>query len=76
MTRGDHPERQPLLARAIDAVLTFEAHQRVTYGPIYGDRLQVRIHPHTASAGVIDWGTVSFGPLVFDGGRRAASGAS
>lgn len=36
------------------------------YGPIYVDELQVRIDPQAASVGVIDWGTVSFGPLVFD----------
>jgi Ser/Thr protein kinase RdoA (MazF antagonist) len=40
---GHHPELQPLLARAIDAVRSFEGRQRVTYGPIYGDGLQVRI---------------------------------
>ena len=74
---GRHPELQPLLARAIDAVQTFEARQRVTYGPIYGDGLQVRIDPRDGTVGVIDWGTVSFGPLVFDlalaaeGARRA-----
>ncbi len=61
---GHHPELQPLITRAIDAVRSFEARQRVTYGPIYGDGLQVRINPHDASVGVIDWGTVSFGPLV------------
>jgi Ser/Thr protein kinase RdoA (MazF antagonist) len=47
---GHHPELQPLLTRAIDAVRTFEAHQRVTYGSIYDDGLQVRIDPHAASA--------------------------
>lgn len=77
---GHYPELQPLLTRAIDAVRTFEAHQRVTYGPIYGDGLQMRINSHTASVGVIDWGTVSFGPLVFDlavaaeAARRAGHG--
>jgi Ser/Thr protein kinase RdoA (MazF antagonist) len=74
---GHHPELQPLLTRAVEVVRTFEARQRVTYGPIYGDGLQVRIDPQDGSVGVIDWGTVSFGPLVFDlalsaeGARRA-----
>jgi Ser/Thr protein kinase RdoA (MazF antagonist) len=63
---GCHPELQPLLIRAIDGVRTLESHQHVTYGPIYGDGLQVRIDPRDGSVGVIDWGTVSFGPLVFD----------
>ena len=63
---GRHPELQLLLTRAVDAVRTFEARQRVAYGPIYGDGLQVRIDPRDGSVGVIDWGTVSFGPLVFD----------
>jgi Ser/Thr protein kinase RdoA (MazF antagonist) len=65
-TWGSHPELQPLLIRAIDGVRTFEGHQHITYGPIYGDGLQVRIDPRDGSVGVIDWGTVSFGPLVFD----------
>lgn len=63
---GHHPEPQPLITRAIDAVRKFEARQRVTYGPIYGDGLQVRINPLDDSVGVIDWGTISFGPLLFD----------
>ena len=74
---GHHPELQPLIARAIDGVRSFEGRRRVTYGAMYGDGLQVRINAHDGSVGVIDWGTVSFGPLVFDlalaaeGARRA-----
>jgi Ser/Thr protein kinase RdoA (MazF antagonist) len=74
---GHHPELQPLLTRAIVAVRTFEARQRVTYGATYGDGLQVRIDSRDGTIGVIDWGTISFGPLVFDlalaahGARRA-----
>lgn len=63
---GHHHELQPLITRAIDGVRNFEARQPVTYGPVYGDGLQVRINPNDGSIGVIDWGTVSFGPLVFD----------
>jgi len=63
---GHHPGLQPRITRAIDAVRSFEAQQPVTYGPISGDGLQVRINTNDASVGVIDWGTVSFGPLVFD----------
>jgi Ser/Thr protein kinase RdoA (MazF antagonist) len=74
---GRHPELQSMLIRAIDGIRTFEAHQHVSYGPMYGDGLQVRIDPRDGSVSVIDWGTVSFGPLMFDlalaaeGARRA-----
>jgi Phosphotransferase enzyme family len=63
---GTHPDLQPLIDRAIVAVRGFEASRRVTYGPIYGDGLQLRINPHDGRVGVIDWGTVSYGPLLFD----------
>jgi Ser/Thr protein kinase RdoA (MazF antagonist) len=70
-------ELQPRITRAIDGVRSFEARHPVTYGPIYGDGLQVRINPNDTSVDVIDWGTVSAGPLAFDlalaaeGARRA-----
>jgi hypothetical protein len=36
---GHHPELQPLITRAIDAIRSFEVRQPVTYGHIYGDGL-------------------------------------
>jgi Ser/Thr protein kinase RdoA (MazF antagonist) len=38
----------------------------VTYGPIYGDGLQLRVDGRDGSIGLIDWGTVCRGPLLFD----------
>jgi Ser/Thr protein kinase RdoA (MazF antagonist) len=58
---GTHPDLQPLIDRAIVAVRAFEASHRVTYGPIYDDGLQLRLHPRDGRVGVIDWGTVSYG---------------
>jgi len=63
---GEQPAIQPLIARAVAAVRSVEAAHLVTYGPIYGDRLQVRVRRRDGSVGVIDWGTVSRGPLLFD----------
>jgi Ser/Thr protein kinase RdoA (MazF antagonist) len=63
---GYQPNLQPLVARAVAAVHSFEAQCPVTYGPIYGDGLQVRVSTRDGSIGLIDWGTVSHGPLLFD----------
>ena len=63
---GPQPEIQPLIGRAVAAVRAFEARCPVTYGPIYGDGLQVRVEARSGTVGVIDWGTVSHGPLLFD----------
>ena len=63
---GRQPNVQPSVARAVTAVRSFEAECSVTYGPIYGDGLQVLVDKRDGSIGLIDWGTVSRGPLLFD----------
>jgi Ser/Thr protein kinase RdoA (MazF antagonist) len=63
---GHQPEIEPLIACAVAAVRSFESEYPVTYGPIYGDGLQVRVNGRDGAIGVIDWGTVSRGPLLFD----------
>jgi Ser/Thr protein kinase RdoA (MazF antagonist) len=63
---GCQPGLQAIVARAVAAVRSFEAECPVTYGPIYGDALQVRVDTRDGSIGLIDWGTVSRGPLLFD----------
>jgi Ser/Thr protein kinase RdoA (MazF antagonist) len=63
---GCQPDLQPIVARAVAAVRSFEAERPITYGPIYGDGLQVRGSTRDESIGLIDWGTVSHGPLLFD----------
>jgi Ser/Thr protein kinase RdoA (MazF antagonist) len=60
------PNLQPIITRAVAAVRSFEARCPVTYGPIYGDGLQVRVDTCDGTIGLIDWGTVSRGPLLFD----------
>jgi Ser/Thr protein kinase RdoA (MazF antagonist) len=64
--RACQPEIETLIARAVAAARSFEAKCPVTYGPIYGDRLQVHVNGRDGPIGVIDWGTVSRGPLLFD----------
>jgi Ser/Thr protein kinase RdoA (MazF antagonist) len=60
------PNLQPIITRTVAAVRSFEARCPVTYGPIYGDALQVRVDARDGAIGLIDWGTVSRGPLLFD----------
>ena len=63
---GHQLEIEPLIACAVAAVRSFESECPVTYGPIYGDGLQVRVNGRDGAVVVIDWGTVSRGPLLFD----------
>ena len=76
---GHHPELQPLLIRAIDAVRTFEAHQRVTYGDLWrwapgADRSTRCVSGrHRLGNGQLRAAGVRSGPGL---GSRAASGAS
>lgn len=61
-----HPWLRPLLSRAVNAVRAFEAATPATYGVIYGDGLQVLRNEETGQVGLIDWGAVGWGPLLFD----------
>ena len=54
------------VAAAVDAVRTFEATTAVTYGATYGDGLDIRIDMASGRLGLIDWGVVSWAPLLFD----------
>ncbi|GLV53214.1 hypothetical protein KDH_00690 [Dictyobacter sp. S3.2.2.5] len=55
-----------LLQRAVEAVETFEKRTRVPYGTLYGDSLQALFDRKTHQVGLIDWGAISWGPLLFD----------
>lgn len=55
-----------LLRRAVEAVEAFEVRTQITYGTLYGDSLQVLYDRETHQVGLIDWGTISWGPLLFD----------
>ncbi|WP_201374615.1 phosphotransferase enzyme family protein [Ktedonobacter robiniae] len=55
-----------LLQQAVEAVEAFEKRTQVTYGTLYGDSLQVLYDRETHRVGLIDWGTIGWGPLLFD----------
>jgi Ser/Thr protein kinase RdoA (MazF antagonist) len=61
---------QPGLARLIHETVTtirhFELYHLVTYGVIWGDRMEIMREKETRQVGVIDWGTIEYGPLLFD----------
>lgn len=61
-----HSGLQHLIDRAVRAVQTFESQTHVTYGTIYGDYMEFLCDPTTGQIGLIDWGTVRWGPLLFD----------
>ncbi|HLX39740.1 MAG TPA: phosphotransferase [Ktedonobacteraceae bacterium] len=69
---GEDPDvaAQPGLARLIhrtvEATRNYESHHTVTYGVIWGDRMEIVRERETGHVGVIDWGTIQYGPLLFD----------
>lgn len=61
---------QPGLVRLIDQTVEiiqhYEARHAVTYGVIWGDRMEIVREKDTGRVGIIDWGTIEHGPLLFD----------
>ena len=61
---------QPGLIRSIhqtvEATRNYEFRHTVTYGVIWGDRMEIVREKGTGHIGVIDWGTIEYGPLLFD----------
>ena len=61
---------QPGLARLIretvEAIRRYEVGHAVTYGVIWGDRIEIVHEKETGRVGIIDWGTIEYGPLLFD----------
>jgi Ser/Thr protein kinase RdoA (MazF antagonist) len=60
------PGLQTLIDQAVAAVRNFEADIPVTYGGMYGDRMEFICDPMTNQVGLIDWGAFDWGPLLFD----------
>lgn len=60
------PWLMPAIQRAIGAVREFEATMPVTYGITYGDDMEFVRETGTGRIGLLDWGTVGRGPLLFD----------
>jgi len=54
------------MRHAIAEVRRFEATVPVTCGVIYGDGPELLVDVMTSSVGLIDWGGVAWGPLLYD----------
>ncbi len=60
------PGLQELLDQTLANVRAFEAATPVTYGVTVGDFMEFLRDPATGAVGLIDTGTVGWGPLLFD----------
>lgn len=60
------PGLQALLYQALVNVRDLEAVTPVTYGITIGDYMELLYDPETTSLGMIDTGSVGWGPLLFD----------
>jgi Ser/Thr protein kinase RdoA (MazF antagonist) len=60
------PGLQELIDRALAQLHSFEAHMPVTYGWTYGDGFNILCDSAAGAHGWIDWGTLDWGPLLFD----------
>lgn len=55
-----------VIQNTISEVRSFEEKNLVTYGVIYGDGMEFLYNEKTEKVGVIDLGSVGYGPLLFD----------
>jgi len=60
------PGLAQLIRRACTAARAFEARRAVTSGVIWADRVEIVLEKETGRVGVIDWGAIERGPLLFD----------
>lgn len=61
-----HPGLAVLIQRACAAARADAARRAVTYGVIWADRLEIIREQETGQVGIIDWGAIERGPLLFD----------
>lgn len=63
-------EAQPglasLICRAVEAARNYEVQHPVTTGVIWADRVEILHDQETGRVGIIDWGAIEHGPLLFD----------
>src|SRR5262249_54441721 len=63
---GLHPGLANLIQQACDAAHAYARRTGVTYGVIWADRVEILRDPATGRVGIIDWGAIERGPLLFD----------
>jgi Ser/Thr protein kinase RdoA (MazF antagonist) len=62
----EQPGLAQLIFHAVEAARRYEARSQVTYGVIWGDKMEILRENKTGRVGVVDWGTIESGPLLFD----------
>lgn len=55
-----------LIHQTVEAIRNYASQHAVTYGVIWGDRMEIVREKETGRVGVIDWDTIEYGPLLFD----------
>ncbi len=55
-----------LIRKTLEIVHAYEARRPVTFGIIWADALDIRLDSETGHIGIIDWGAIERGPLLFD----------
>jgi Ser/Thr protein kinase RdoA (MazF antagonist) len=55
-----------LIDKTMEAVRAYEARRPITSGTIWADALEIRLDSETGRAGIIDWGAIERGPILFD----------
>ncbi len=60
------PGLAPLIRQAIEAARSYETRRPITTGIIWADALEIRLDRKTGRTGIIDWGAIERGPLLFD----------
>jgi Ser/Thr protein kinase RdoA (MazF antagonist) len=60
------PGLAPLIQQAVEATRAYEQRGKATYGVIWADRMEIRRDQQSGRIGIIDWGAIEGGPLLFD----------
>src|SRR5579863_2105548 len=60
------PGLTQLICQALEAARAYEARRPVTTGIIWADAIEIRLDSEIGRAGIIDWGAIERGPLLFD----------
>lgn len=60
------PGLAALIREAVEAARIYEKSRPVISGIIWADAMEIRLDSETGRAGIIDWGAIERGPLLFD----------
>lgn len=63
---GAQPGLAVLIQQAREAAQADAARRAVTHGVIWADRMEILREQETGRVGIIDWGAIERGPLLFD----------